>query len=112
MARPIDIISLFVGSGVVVSWWLTNMNWISSDIIAICTIVAFVKLFKFTSMKVATLMLGIILLIEVVIALVIYFVVHQSYNTILLNNFNNPMFLQLPTINIELNQRCAWLPVT
>lgn len=88
------------------------MNWISSDIIGVCTIIAFIKCFKFTSMQMATLMLSTILALEVIIALIIYFVLHQSYNNLLLNQFNNPMFLQIPTINQELDQRCAWIPVT
>ncbi len=57
-------------------------------------------------------MLFSILLIEVVVALIIHYVVKQSYNSILLNDFNNPMFLQLPTITKNLNQQCAWIPVT
>ena len=110
--RSIDCISVVISVGIMLSWWLTDMNWISSDIIGICTVVAFVKCFKFTSMKMALILLVVILGIEVIAAVIIYYVVGQSYNTILLNNFNNPMFLQLPTISLVLNQKCAWLPVT
>ncbi len=30
----------------------------------------------------------------------------------MLNNFNNPFLIQLPTINAVYNQKCSWLPVT
>ena len=32
-----------------------------------------------------------------------------SYNIELLNLFNNPFFLQIPTINPVPNQKCSWL---
>lgn len=110
--RPIDCISLAVSLGVMMSWWFGEFNWISSDIIGICTVVAFIKCFKFTTMQMAVLLLMVILGLEIIAALIIYYVVGQSYNTILLNNFNNPMFIQLPTLGVVLNQQCAWLPVT
>jgi hypothetical protein len=73
--RGIDIISFVVGIGIMLSWWLTNMNWISSNLIGGCVIIAFIKCFKFTSMKIALIMLMIILMIEVVGALIINYVV-------------------------------------
>jgi hypothetical protein len=110
--RGIDLISLVVGTGIVISWWTTNKNWISSDIIGGCVVIAFIKCFKFTSMKMALAMLVTILILEVIGAIIIYKVMGQSYNITILNNFNSPMFLQLPTINVLIDQRCAWLPVT
>ena len=47
-----------------------------------------------------------------VFVLLITFAIKISYNTIILNEFNNPFELQLPTINAVFNQKCAWLPVT
>jgi hypothetical protein len=93
--RGIDLISLVVGTGIVISWWTTNKNWISSDIIGGCVVIAFIKCFKFTSMKMALAMLVTILILEVIGAIIIYKVMGQ-----------------LPTINVLIDQRCAWLPVT
>ena len=36
-------------------------------------------------------------------------VFNLSYNTELLNLFNNPFFLQIPTLNPVPNQKCSWL---
>ena len=58
-----DIVSLLVGTGVMMSWWFTTKNWISSDLIGTCVVVSFIKIFKFTSLKRALAMLFSILLI-------------------------------------------------
>lgn len=110
--RLLDCFSLLVALGIMLSWQLTNMNWVSSDIIGICTVVAFIKIFKFTDMQMALVIFGVLVGLEVIAALIIYYVVGTSYNTILLNNFNNPMFIQMPTLGYFLDQKCAWLPVT
>jgi hypothetical protein len=34
-------------------WWFTSKNWIVSDLISICIIWTLIKIFKYTSLKVA-----------------------------------------------------------
>lgn len=47
-----------------------------------------------------------------IFVIILTFQIKKSYNTIILNIFNNPFELQIPTINPVYNQKCAWLPVT
>jgi hypothetical protein len=50
--------------------------------------------------------------IEMAFVLGIHFEANTSYNDLILNYFNYPFELQMPTINAVYNQKCAWLPVT
>lgn len=89
--RPIELISLFVGLVFTSAWWFTDKNWILNDIISCCIIVACVMYFKFISLRMTSHYFGSILLVEVIVALVLYFTYEQSYNNVILNSFNNPM---------------------
>ena len=42
-----------MGLGVCFGWWFSNKNYIVNDIVAICMIVAGVKILKFTSLRMA-----------------------------------------------------------
>lgn len=53
-----------------------------------------------------------IIVIEVVVAVVLYYHSNQSYDTVILNNFNNPLEMQFPSITKSLNYKCSWLPIT
>lgn len=85
---------------------------ILNDVICLCMIVAFIKILKFTSLKIAGLSFLITIAIELIIAFLIYFLANQSYNSLFLNRYNFPFELQIPTINPVYNQKCAWLPFT
>ena len=110
--RVIEAISLIVGVGVVVGWWMSDRNWIVNDIVAIFMIVAGIKFFKFTSLRYAIICFCLTITVEMVFVLLIRFFINASYNVALLNEFNNPFELQAPTINPVYNQKCSWLPIT
>lgn len=42
--------------------------------------------------------------------LIVHYLLKISYNNFVINNFNSPLFLQLPSITPELYRKCAWLP--
>ena len=69
-----DLISSLVGLGVTIGWWLSNKNWILNDIIAVCICIAFIKLFKIVSLKIALVYMVIIVVTEIIIALLIHFI--------------------------------------
>ena len=110
--RILEVISLIVGTGTVVGWWFSENNMIVNDIICICMTVAFIKILKFTSLQIAGLAFLITMTILVILALLIYFTTGNSYNNILLNTYNYPFELQIPTINPVYDQKCSWLPFT
>ena len=110
--RLMDLLSCLVGLGVTIGWWLSQKNWILNDIIAVCICIAFIKLFKFTNLKTALVYMVVILTIEVGIALCIHYIIGTSYNSLILNTFNNPLEIQLPSITKVINLRCSWIPVT
>ena len=93
-------------------WWFTDKNWVLNDVLSFCIVLATVQLFKITSMRMAFFYFVVVLLAEVTIALCIHFLVGQSYNILILNNFNNPMEIQLPSITRAIDFKCSWLPVT
>ena len=49
--RIMDIISLIIGIIFTIIWWFTEKIWITNDILAICSIISIVKIFKFISLK-------------------------------------------------------------
>lgn len=110
--RPIDIVSLFVGILCTSAWWFTEKNWILNDVLSCCIIIASVQFFKFTSLRMTTHYFAGILIVEIIVALVLYFSYNQSYNIIILNNFNNPMEIQFPSITKAIDYKCSWLPIT
>ncbi len=85
-----DIISLFVGIGVCCAWWFSGKNWILNDVVAVCIIIACIKIFKFTSLKSALICFSITIGVEIIFVLVINLKLHNNYNDAVLNVFNNP----------------------
>lgn len=67
--RLMDGLCLILGVGVVFIWWVTNKNWIISDVISVCIIISMMKIFKYTSLKTAVAMFIVILGIFVIEAI-------------------------------------------
>lgn len=88
--RALDLFSLVISIGVCVGWWLSSKNWIMNDIIAVSMIIAAIKVLKFTSLKQALICFGITISVEMIFVLVLTFKIKASYNTAILNIFNNP----------------------
>jgi hypothetical protein len=110
--RSMDFVSLLIAFGIVCGWWFSDKNWILNDIIAVCICISFIKLFKFVNLKMALVYAVVIITIEIIIALCIHYIIGESYNILIFNNFNNPLEIQLPTITKVIDTRCSWIPVT
>ncbi len=82
-----------------------------NDIIAISIIIAGIKLLKFTSLKIAIITFIATISIEMIFVFIIHFVFKTPYSSLVLNTFNVPLQLQVPTINAVYNQKCAWLSI-
>lgn len=91
--RGIDIISFLVGCLVIGLYWAFYQNWIITDIIAVCTIVASIKLLKLTSLLMSVVFLGSVLLVEIVVSLVIHFSLEVSYNNLIINRYDSPIMV-------------------
>jgi|JI10StandDraft_1071094.scaffolds.fasta_scaffold1586300_1 hypothetical protein len=63
-----------VGTGVVLAWFYSNKNMVLNDAICFCMIVGFIKILKFTSLKMAGLTFLATISLELVIAFLIYYV--------------------------------------
>jgi hypothetical protein len=107
-----EVISLTVGALGVVGWWFSNDNMIVTDLLCLCITVGFIKILKFTSLKLAGAAFVATIVVELTFATALYLVTGLSYNNLFLNNYNYPFELQVPTINPVYNQKCAWLPFT
>ena len=67
---------------------------------------------KFTNLKITIFTLLVGLAVQMTIVEYIHFVKGTSYNYLILDNYNYPFELQLPTLNPVFKQKCAWLPFT
>lgn len=110
--RVLDIISLFIGVGVALGYYFSNKNWIINDILCVAIIIAAIKIMKFTNLKISLFALCVGLLVQMAFVEYIHFGKNTSYNDLILNYYNYPFQLQLPTINPVYKQKCAWLPFT
>jgi hypothetical protein len=79
---------------------------------AICSIVALMKLIKIKSLSIAINLLASLLLLEIIVGIFVHYVFKISYNNYIINLFQNPVMLVMPSITKELYRRCAWLPIT
>lgn len=68
-------------------YWLTNGMWIINDILAVCTIVAGIKIFKIRSLQTGIFMLFTLLTIEIVAGLIVHYVIKTSYNNLVIQMF-------------------------
>jgi|JI6StandDraft_1071083.scaffolds.fasta_scaffold22072_6 hypothetical protein len=96
--RGIDIISFLFGVLIVALYWIFYQNWIITDIISICTIVASIKLLKLTSLLMAVVFLGSVLVVEIVVSLIIHFSLQVSYNNLIINRYDSPIMVEMPSI--------------
>jgi hypothetical protein len=70
------------------------------------------KLIKIKSLSIAINLLASLLLLEIVVGIFVHYVFKISYNNYIINLFQNPVMLVMPSITKELYRRCAWLPIT
>jgi hypothetical protein len=81
---------MVISIGVCMGWQLSNSNWVVNDVIAVSMIVAAIKVLKFTSLKQALICFSATICVELVFVLILTFKIKASYNTAILNIFNNP----------------------
>lgn len=112
VVRLLDIICLIIGIVFTTVYWLTDGMWIINDILAVCTIVAGIKIFKVRSLATGIFMLFSLLVIEIVAGLIVHYVIKTSYNNLVIQMFESPLVVAFPSITPELYRKCAWLPLT
>lgn len=72
--------------------------WIVNDILAICTIVAGIKILKVRSLNDGMFMLYTMLIIEIVLGLIIHYGLKMSYNNLVIQMFESPLVVAFPSI--------------
>ena len=110
--RLLDLISMVVGLTFIPLYWLLNGQWLINDVMAICSIVALMKLIKIRSLYLAVILTCSLLILEAMVGIFIHYVFQISYNNYVINIFQNPNILVMPSITKELYRQCAWLPIT
>lgn len=83
-----------------------------NDVMAVCTIVALMKILKIRSLGMGVLLLTTLLALEAVLGVIVHYIMHISYNNYIINTFQNPIMLVMPSITPELYRQCAWLPIS
>lgn len=78
----------------------------------VCSIIALMKLMKIKSLSIAINLLASLLVLEIMVGIFVHYVFKISYNNYIINLFQNPLMLVMPSITKELYRRCAWLPIT
>ncbi len=101
-----------IGASFTIGWLFSDSNIILNDILSICICIGLTKILKFTSLRIALVVFLATIILELVVVIVIYVEIGQSYNNLFLNDYNFPIELQFPAINPTYNQKCAWLPIT
>ena len=108
-----ELISLLMGIGVCCAWWFTDKNYILNDLIFTCFVVGGMKILKFTSFKISIISFLINIFVQFIFILAITLSSDSSsYSTVVLNDLNNPLIIQLPTINPVYGQKCSWIQIT
>lgn len=110
--RVIDVISFSIGLLFIPLYWLLNGQWIINDIMAVCSTVALMKLLKIKSLSIAVKLLASLLVVEIIVGIFVHYVLKISYNNYIINLFQNPIMLVMPSITSELYRKCAWLPIS
>jgi hypothetical protein len=67
---------------------------------------------KIKSLSIAINLLASLLVLEIMVGIFVHYVFKISYNNYIINLFQNPVMLVMPSITKELYRRCAWLPIT
>lgn len=94
------------------TFWLTDGHWIINDILAVCSIIAFIKFLKLRKLYHGIILLSSLLLIEIFFGLFVHYFMEVSYNNLIISKFDSPILVTLPSITHELYRKCAWLPIT
>lgn len=81
--RYMDMIGLVLGIGLTTAWWLTQKNFLISDAIDLCILVALIKLIKFTSLKIAVVLYLTTSALMIIFIVVIEVLFSASYEKIL-----------------------------
>jgi hypothetical protein len=110
--RYIDVISLLVGLALTMAWWFTHKNWLISDILSICIVVSMIKVFKYTSLKIALLSYLVNLGIFIAGAVLPVELYGEDTYMYFLFKINNPFQLQLPTLSHVFSINCSWISIT
>ncbi len=71
--RLLDVLSLLISAVLMLVYFLTGMNWILNDVIAVCTILACIKIFKIRSLRIGFTLEMSILLLETIAGLIVHF---------------------------------------
>ncbi len=72
--------------------------WIVNDVLAVCTIIASIKILKIRTLNDGMFMLYSLLLIELVMGLFIHYVIKTSYNNLVIQLFESPLVVAFPSI--------------
>lgn len=86
--------------------------WIINDILAVCTIIAGIKIFKIRNLKNGIFMLYSLLIIEIIAGLIVHYIIKASYNNLVIQMFESPLVVAFPSITPGFYRRCAWIPLT
>jgi len=65
---------------------------------AVCTIVALMKILKIRSLGMGVLLLVTLLALEAIVGVIVHYVLNISYNNYVINMFQNPIMLVMPSI--------------
>jgi hypothetical protein len=68
-----EVVSVCCGAGVCTGWWFSGRNMIVNDIVCCCMIVGFIKILKFTSLRVAGFSFLVTMSIQMVFVITIHF---------------------------------------
>ena len=98
IVRVIDIISGLIGLLSIPLYWVLKGEWFVNDVMAVCTIVALMKIIKIRSLSMGVLLLTTLLVLEGVVGVIVHYVINISYNNYIINIFQNPIMLVMPSI--------------
>ena len=79
---------------------------------AVCTLISLIKLIKIRSLSIAFYLTISILVLQIIVGVFVHYVFKLSYNNYIINYFQSPVMLVMPSITHELYRQCAWLPIT
>ena len=96
--RVIDLISGSIGLLSIPLYWLLKGEWFVNDVMAVCTIVALMKILKIRSLSMGVLLLVALLALEGIVGVIVHYVLNISYNNYVINLFQNPIMLVMPSI--------------
>lgn len=98
------MIGLVLGIGLTTAWWLTEKNFLLSDAIDLCILVALIKLIKFTSLKIAVVLYLSTSALMIIFIAVIEALFSISYEEKLQSVFYSPFLFTIPTLTPVPNQ--------